>query len=205
AAAGAYSPDAANAQAQQVAGAPGAKKAGVIRLGLVSVTTGSVAEHIRASDLAAAVENTLALRLKSSSVEMVRINATMPSQIESEAKQKECDYVVYANVSHKKGGGGGFGGMLGKVSSAVVMASGGDTGGGGAEATPRGDVTASSASANVKSKDELTLDLRVQAPAGASTATARQFKSKAKSAGEDIISPVVEQAAQVVLAAAATK
>lgn len=203
--AGADSSNVANAQAEQVAGALGAKKAGVVRIGLVSVTTGSVAEHVRAADLAAAVENTLALRLKSSSVEMVRINATMPSQIESEAKQKECDYVVYANVSHKKGGGGGFGGMLGKVSSAVVMASGGDTGGDDAGTMPRGDVTAATASANVKSKDELTLDLRVQAPAGASPATARQFKSKARSAGEDIISPVVEQAAQVVLAAASTK
>jgi hypothetical protein len=193
---------ASNAQTQQ--GALGAKKAGVIRLGLVGVTTGSVAEHIRAADLAAAVEGTLAGRLKSPNVEMVRIDATMPSQIESEAKQKECDFVVYTNVSHKKGGGGGFGGMLGKVSDAVVMASGGDAGNGDGQASS-GNATAATVSAGVKSKDELTLDLRVQTPGSASPTAARQFKAKAKSAGEDIISPVAEQAAQVVLAAAATK
>lgn len=164
-----------------------------------------IADNIRAADLAAAVERALAGRLKSQTVEMIRMDATMPTQIEAEAIQKECDYVIYTNVSHKKGGGGGFGGMLGKVSSAVAMAAEGGTGGGDGREASQGNATPATVSAGVKSKDELTLDLRVQTSANASPVTARQFKAKAKSAGEDIISPVVEQAAQAVLAAASTK
>lgn len=57
-------------------------------------------------------------------------------------------------------------------------------------------------SAGVRRKDELTLDVKLQAPGNASPAAARQFKSRAKSSGEDIITPVVEQAAQMILDAA---
>ncbi|HYH87151.1 MAG TPA: hypothetical protein VEX60_16985, partial [Pyrinomonadaceae bacterium] len=194
-------PNAANVKGS--ADATGAKRAGVVRLGLVGVTTGNVAEHINASDLAAAVGNTLAARLSSSNVEVVRIEATTPFGIDAEAKRKECDFLIHANVSHKKGGGG-FGGMLGKVSSAVAM-SGGGYAGSDEQGGAGGNASAARVSASVKSKDELTLDLRVQSPTGASPGTERQFKAKAKSAGDDIISSVVEQAAQVVLGAAATK
>jgi hypothetical protein len=60
-------------------------------------------------------------------------------------------------------------------------------------------VSAGTMSANVKQKDELTLDVKVQAPGNATLAASHEFKSKAKSAGEDIITPVVEQAAQMIL------
>jgi hypothetical protein len=167
----------------QAAPAPaevGAKKPGVVRLGLAAVETGAVGDNLSASELAAEVRNALAGRLSGSTIEVVRLEAG-PSQAEAEARQKGCDFVVYATVSHKKGGGG-FGGMLGKVASAAVT---------GQAATPGG----------VKAKDELTLEVKVRAPGEAAPAAAKQFKSKARSAGEDIISPAVEQAAAFILAA----
>ncbi|MGB8507829.1 MAG: hypothetical protein WCD76_05455 [Pyrinomonadaceae bacterium] len=189
------------------AGEVGAKKPGMIRLGLASVKTGSVGEGLSASDLAAAVGNTLAEYLKSPNVELIQLEAKLPSQLEAEARQKECDFIVYSNVSHKKGGGGGFGGMFGKVMAPAVGQVGightGSTAGNvaGAVAT-NAIVNAGTMSANVKPKDELTLDIRVQAPGSPTAATSRQFKSKAKSAGEDIITPLIEQAAQMILDAA---
>ena len=189
-------------------GEPGAKRPGVVRLGVVAVKTGSVGEGLSASDLAAAVQNTLAEYLKSPSVELVQLEARLPSQVEAEAKQKECDFVIYANVSHKKGGGGGgFGGMFGKVMAPAIGQVGightGSTAGNVAgQIATQAIVGAGTMSANVKQKDELTLDVRVQAPGNAAPAAARQFKSKARSAGEDIITPVVEQAAQMILDAA---
>ena len=200
----------AGALPQQTPSELGAKKPGVVRLGLAAVKTGAVGEGMSAADLAAAVRNTLAQYLKNPSVELVQLEAALPSQIEAEAKQKECDYVVYAGVSHKKGGGGGFGGMFGKVVAPVAGQVGyGNTG------STAGNIAASTAttavinagtiSANVKQKDELTLDVKVQAPGTPSPAAARQFKAKAKSAGEDIISPAVEQAAQMILEAATMK
>lgn len=183
----------------------GAKRPGVIRLGLASVKTGSVGDGMSAADLAAAVQNTLADYLKSPSVELVQLEAKLPSQVDAEARQKECDFVVYANVSHKKGGGfGGFGGMFSKVMAPAVGQVGiGHTGSvagnvAGQVATTA-IVSAGTMSASVKQKDELTLDVKVQALGNASPTTVRQFKSKAKSAGEDIITPVVEQAAQMIL------
>jgi hypothetical protein len=160
---------------------------------------------LSASDLAAAVQNTLAEYLKSPSVELVQLEAKLPSQVDAEAKRKECDFVVYANVSHKKGGGGGgFGGMFSKVVAPTVGQVGiGHTGSvagnvAGQVATTA-IVSAGTMSANVKQKDELTLDVKVQTPGSATPNASREFKSKAKSAGEDIITPVVEQAAQLIL------
>ncbi|HLM56341.1 MAG TPA: hypothetical protein VK422_09520, partial [Pyrinomonadaceae bacterium] len=189
--------------AAQAASELGAKKPGVVRLGLASVKTGGVGEGMNGADLAAAVRNTLAGYLKGAAVELVQLEAMLPSQVETEARQKECDFVVYASVSHKKGGGG-FGGMFGKVVAPAVGQVGightGSTAGNIAgHAATNAVVTAGEVSANVKQKDELTLDVRVQAPGGAAAAASKQFKGKARSAGEDIITPVVEQAAQLIL------
>ena len=192
----------ANSSGAQAPAELGAKRPGVVRLGLASVKTGSVGEGLSATDLSAAVRNTLAEYLKSPSVELVELESKLPAQIEEEAKRKECDFVIYANVSHKKGGG--FGGMFGKVVAPAVGQVGiGHTGSAAGnvagQVATTAVVSAGAMSANVKQKDELTLDVRVQAPGNASAAAARQFKSKAKTSGEDIITPVVEQAAQMIL------
>lgn len=197
----------ANSQSQEAPAELGAKKPGVVRLGLASVKTGAVGDGLNAADLAAAVQNTLAEYLKSPTVELVRLEAKQPTQVEAEARQKECDFVVYANVSHKKGGGG-FGGMFGKVAApAMGQVGSGHTG------SPAGNIASSTAtnaaihastvSANVKQKDELTLDIKLVAPGSSAPAAAKQFKSKAKSAGEDIITPTVGPAAQLILDASA--
>jgi len=60
-------------------------------------------------------------------------------------------------------------------------------------------VSTASMSANVKSKDELMLDIKLQAPKDSIPAVVKQFKSKAKTNGEDIISPIIEEAAQAIL------
>jgi hypothetical protein len=198
----------AGSQSQQPAAEVGAKRPGVVRLGLAAVKTGAVGDGQSAADLAAAVKNSLAGRLKSPSVELVQLEAGLPSEAEEEARRKGCDFVVYANVSHKKGGGGGFGGMFGKVVAPAVGQVGyghtGSTAGNVAASTATTAViNAGTVSANVKQKDELTLDIKLQAPGQPAPAASRQFKAKAKSAGEDIISPVIEQAAQMILDASA--
>ncbi|MDQ3180945.1 MAG: hypothetical protein M3Q33_10540 [Acidobacteriota bacterium] len=180
----------------------GAKKEGVVRIGLANVKTGAVGESLNATELAAAVQNTLAEYLKSPQVELVRLEAKLPSAIDAEAKQKECDFVIYAQVSHKKGGGGGFGGMFGKVIAPAIGQTGiGHTGSvagniAGQIATTA-IVSAGSLSANLKSKDEITLDIKLQSAAGSVVLT-KQYKAKSKSDGEDIITPLIEQAAQAI-------
>ncbi len=183
--------------------APAAKQAGVIRIGLASVKTGAVGDSISASDLAAAVQNTLIGYLKIPNIEVVTIDAKLSSAIVAEAQQKECDYIIHATASHKKGGGGGFGGMFGKALGTAVGQTGightGSTAGNIAgHVATNAIVNATSVSANVKSKDEITLDLKLAKIDGAS-ALAKAYKVKAKSNGDDIISQVVEQAAEEIV------
>ncbi len=178
-----------------------AKKEGVVRIGLAGVKTGAVGDGVNAVELAGAIQNTLGQYLKGTRVELVPLEAKLASAIETEAKEKECDFVLYATVSHKKGGGGFgmFSKMAPVLGSVVPMAGMGST-----AVAVAGQVastaiyTAGSASSNIKPKDELTLDIKLQNVAG-SAALTKQFKTKAKSAGEDIISPIVEQAATAIV------
>jgi hypothetical protein len=183
-------------------GEVGDKKPGVVRIGMANVKTGAVGEGMSAQDLAAAVKNTLVDYLKTPKIELVQLDAKLPSAIADEAKEKQCDYVIYANVSHKKGGGGGFG-MFGKVLAPAIGATGiGNTGStagniAGSVAT-RSIVSAGTLSENVRSKDEITLDIKLVS-ADNSTPLAKQYKGKARSDGDDVISTLIEQAAQAIL------
>ena len=175
----------------------GPKKAGVIRLGVATVKTGNVAENMNASELALAVRNSLLQQLKGANVEAVPIDATGGAAIQAEAQQKECDYVVYANVSHKKGGGG-FGSMLGNSASTIA----GNVGyGHGTAAAVAANTTSVVVAESIKAKDEMTLDVRLERPGSTTPSFAQQFKGKAKSAGEDIITPLVQQASQAAIQA----
>lgn len=176
------------------------KKPGVIRIGLAGVKVGSVGEGINAAGLAGAIENSLLAYLKGTNIEIVTLEAKLPAAIQTEASEKQCDYVLVATVSHKKGGGG-FG-MFSKVIAPVVSQTGiGQTGSRignvvGQVAT-QAIYSAASASAIFKSKDELSLEIGLAK--GATGVLTKSYKAKAKSAGEDIISPLVEQAATAIV------
>ncbi|MGB2912746.1 MAG: hypothetical protein WBB81_04240 [Pyrinomonadaceae bacterium] len=179
----------------------GAKKAGTIRLGLASVKTGAIGEGLNAADLSAAVQNTLNEFLKGTKVEVVPLEAKLASAQAEEAKQKECDFVIIATISHKKGGGGfGFGKLLAQtVGQTGIGHTGSAAGNIAGQIATNTIVTAGSFSGNVKSKDELTLDLKLQSTANNSMPLAKQFKAKAKSDGDDIVSAIVEPAAQAII------
>src|SRR6185369_15992631 len=175
----------------------GPKRAGVIRIGVVAVKPGNVAEGMNPQQLALAVQNTLMENLKGSNIEAVPIEGS--GGIQAEAQQKECDYLVFANVSHKKGGGG-FGSFMN--SAAGKVASNVGYGSSTAAAVATNTIVAATVAENIKAKDEMTLDVRLERPGATTSTFAQQYKGKAKSAGEDIITPLVQQAAQAMLAAA---
>ena len=177
--------------------AVGPKRAGVIRIGVVAVKPGNVAEGMNPQQLALAVQNTLMENLKASNVEAIPIEGT--GGIQAEAQQKDCDYLVFANVSHKKGGGG-FGGFMN--SAAGKVASNVGYGSGTAAVVATNTVVAATVAQNIKAKDEMTLDVRLERPGATTSTFAQQYKGKAKSGGEDIITPLVQQAAQAMLAVA---
>jgi hypothetical protein len=179
------------------------KKEGVIRIGLAEMKVASTGDNLSAEDLAVAFRNTLTDYLKMPGVEVVLLVSQYPSEIVAEAKQYECDFVIYGQIDHKKGGGG-LGGMFGKVIAPAISSAGGTPTGSvagniAAGAAAGAAITAGSIAANVKSKDEMTFQLRMVRADG-SVAVSKQFKRKARSNGEDLITPVVEEAASTVSA-----
>jgi hypothetical protein len=201
------------ANAQQLAAAKpaangangvGPKKQGVVRVGVALPRVSAVGDGMNSQALAEAVRNTFVSYLNGPALEVVMLDARLAAQAEAEARQKDCDFIVSADVAHKKGAS--FGGFLKKAAPVMdVVPYGGSTAGAVTTTAARVAVyTAADLAASVKAKDELTLDYRLQAANGG-TPVARTLKAKAKSDGEDIISNTVEQAAGTVLAEASRK
>lgn len=179
---------------------PGAKKEGMIRIGIVAKTS-AVGENLNSEQLSDAIENTFFEYLKGTKVEVIELESKLPSAIVEEAKSRECDYVIFANVSHKKGGGGFgvFGKTLGNVVAQTGIGHTGSVAGNIAGQVATQAIVAATLSANIKSKDEVTLDIKLQSSTDTSSPFAKQYKAKAKTDGEDIISPMIEQAAQSII------
>ncbi len=182
----------------------GAKKAGVVRIGLANVKVSAVGEGLSAAELSGAIQSSMTEYLKTPGVELVQLESKLFSAITSEASEKECDYVLFATASHKKGGGGGFG-MFGKVISSSIGQTGigqtGSTAGNIAgNVATNAIISADTVSGNTKSKDEISIDINLQ-KVGTSV-FAKQFKAKAKSNGEDILSPMIEAIAKAILTTA---
>lgn len=185
----------ANASNGASAGQPalGPKKPGVVRIGVV-MPKAQMGQGASAVDAATPVRNMLVQRLSGAAVEVTVLEARAPEQVGPEAQQKECDYVLYTGVTQKKGGGGGFGGFLKKAIPVAdpTPLTGAD--GGGAEGL----------SGSIKAKDEITVEFRLLPAGGGSTPkAANTLKAKAKSDGEDVLTPLIEQVATAVLSSVA--
>ena len=183
------------------------KKAGAVRIGIVTpkaqLTAGDAAQA------AEAVRNTFASYLGGPTVEVVALAARLPSQALEEAKQSQCDYVLYASLTQKKGGGGGgmFGRALGNIAGAaaghIPVNTAGDAAARSAAVT--GIYTTANIAGSVKAKDELTLEYKLEATDGARPSVANTAKAKAKSDGEDVLTPLIEKAAEAIVGVATKK
>jgi hypothetical protein len=123
-----------------------------------------------------------------------------------EARQKQCPHVLTATVIRKRGGHGG--GLLGSViGQAGSSAAWGIPMGGAGSAIARG-VTMATAKAiedlasSTKARDEMRLDYTVTSTDGRTEVGPKVDKGKAKSDGEDLLTPMVERAAEAIVAVA---
>ena len=177
------------------------KKPGVIRIGLVlpkvQVNAGNPAQQ------AEGVRNGFAQYLKGSNVEVMNLSASLPSAVIEEARQNQCDYVLYVSMTVKKGGGGS---MFGRAIGNIAGSAAGHIPGGGSAATGAarsaaitGVYTTAAIAASIKAKDELSLEYKLDKTETASTTVSNTAKAKAKSDGDDILSPLIESAAQTIV------
>lgn len=185
----------------QTSGGAAQQKSSAVRVGLAGVKTGAVGDGMNAQELSGAIGNLIGEYLKGSNVELVPLEAKLAQNIDAEAKSKNCQYVLYAQVSHKKGGGGGFGKMFASVAPmlSMVVPMAGVAGAVLGSVASTAAMSAAGAMSNVKPKDEITLEYKLVAPGSQTPAIANTLKGKAKSSGEDIITPLVEQTATAIM------
>lgn len=187
------------AAALPTGGAP--NKKGVARICLV--TTRAQVRDGDAAQSAAAVRHTFNSFLNGPTIETVALAARLPSQAAEEARQSGCGYVLHTSLTHKKSGGSGlFGRAVNRVGSSVYIPGGSSVGGAVARsAATAGVYTAAELAGSIKAKDELVLDFRLEATDGARPSVARTEKAKAKADGEDLLTTLVERAADVIATA----
>ena len=181
------------AQAQE-GGLP-AKQPGVVRVGLVKPKVQTVGSD--AGQVADAMRNTFAEFLGGPSQEVVLLSARALSQAIEEGRLAECDYVLFATLAHKRGGGGG---MLGEALNNVAGAAsstyipGGNPIATAAVSSVLG--TAADYATQIQERDEMRLEYRLQPASSGKPLLEMKHKAKAQSDGEDLLTPLVEGAAE---------
>jgi len=171
------------------------------------------------ADVAEPVRATLTAYMGGPATELIPLTARIPIQIEAEAQELGCEYVLYSSVVQKKGGG--FGKMFAAAAPLATMAGGMGAMGGNYGAMMAGQAVAQAAStaaaqsaqqeameqlggaakSNIKKGDQVTLEYKLMRPGEPVAVVAQSVAAKAKETGEDLVSPLIEQAATAVLTA----
>jgi hypothetical protein len=171
------------------------------------------------ADVAEPVRATLTAYMGGPATELIPMSARIPIQIEAEAQVLACEYVLYSSVTQKKGGG--FGKMFAAAAPLATMAGGMGAMGGNYGAMMAGQAVAQAAStaasqsaqqeameqlggaakSNIKKGDQVTLEYKLMRPGEPAAVVAQSVAAKAKETGEDLVSPLIEQAATAVLTA----
>jgi hypothetical protein len=136
--------------------------------------------------------------LKGPKIEVVMLTSLLESQVEAEAKEKECDYLVFSAMSQKKSGGMGFLRGASTLMSVIPVAGAARGAAGAIAATASASAAASAASSmssQVKAKNDVTFEYHMFAPGNATPVLENKATAKAKADGEDVITPLVEAAA----------
>lgn len=200
-------------------GAPqalGPKAAGKIRIGVAPPEAQLGQGNNAGADYSTPIRNAMVALMSGPAVEIAALDSRVPVQLQAEAQQKECDFILYSNVSVKQssGGFGRFMKMAAPIASVVPVVGMGGSIGGAAAAQAAGAVAASATAISaqqqalqqlagfngqIKSKDEVTVQYQLNPTGQSSPKLKNQLKEKAKSNGEDVLTPLLMQAASTVL------
>lgn len=139
------------------------------------------------------------------SLRAITLDARLASQAIEEARQKECGNVLVTSITRKRDDGSGWGRALGRAAG-TAASYGVPYGGSAATAAARGAAIAgahaiSSMSYTTRAKDEVTLEYRIGSADTVMRASPKTQKAKAKSDGEDLLTPIVEKASESIVAA----
>jgi hypothetical protein len=170
----------------------------------VALTVPSVQGVDNAASFATAVRDLFASYLKGPSIRTVTLESRLASQAVLEARGQECGHVLLVTLERKRGGGSSMGRILGQAAGSAVARTpvyGGVGGAVASSATWAGGEAIYRFASEIKAKDELELSYRLGAPDAVERAKAVTSKAKAKSDGEDLLTPLVEKASNAIVTA----
>jgi hypothetical protein len=198
------------------ASATGAKAAGKLRIGVAPSSAQLGQGNTGQGDYGAPIRNSIVLLMNGPAVEIIPLDAHLAMQLQAEAQQKQCDYVLLSSVVVKRSEGSSFGKFMKKaapVASMMPMA-GMAAGMSGAVAGQAAGVAAMAAAQSaqsqamnqlagfngqIKSKDDVTVDYQLMATGQDKPVLQNALNGKAKSDGEDVLTPLLLKAADTVL------
>jgi hypothetical protein len=142
--------------------------------------------------------------LNGPSLRAVPLEAKLASQALEEAQQKTCGHVLLTSVARKRDEGSKFSKIL-QQAAGPAAAYGVPYGGSAGEAVVRGAViggayAVSSMAQTSKARDEVTLEYRIGTVSTVMQAPPQRSSAKAKTDGEDLLTPLVEKAAESIAA-----
>jgi hypothetical protein len=193
----------------------GPKAPGKIRIGIAPAQAQLGQGNNAQSDYGTPIRNAIVNTMNGPAVEIAPLDAHIPIQLQAEAQQKQCDYILISHVTVKHSNSSfdkymrmgnaaaNFNPMVGMTRSLGALA----TQAAAQAATQAAVMTAqqqmesqlSSFNGQIKSKDDVTVDYQLYPTGQAEPKLQNSLKGKAKSDGEDVLTPLIEQEATGVL------
>jgi hypothetical protein len=160
-----------------------------------------------ATDVGNAVRDLLASYLNGPSIQVLSLEARLPSPAIEEARQKQCGYFLTTTLTRKQAGGGAFAKALGQgLGSAAWSIPAGNVGSAVARSAAVGGAQAvSTLATSTKAKDELRIEYTLSSADGAALSGPKSEKAKAKIDREDLLTPLIERVATDVAATVGRK
>ncbi len=183
------------------------KRPGVIRIGIVAPLT-AMAQGGPGNEFSELIRQSLAAVLSSTVSEAMPLEARVPVLLATEAKEKECDYILYSSVTHRQRTNG-LTKLLNVATPVVGVAS--VVGGAGTAASAAGQAastatksdtamkTATDLSSKIPAGNEVVFEFKLVAPGSAQPKLAQRLKGKVKKEGEDPLSALLTEAANQIL------
>jgi hypothetical protein len=178
------------------------KQEGTIRIGMVvprvNTTGGGTGDQGEAASLRTALTSFLA----GSNIETIELKARLDTLALNEAQRRECDFVLYTTLLRKRNGSSSGGGPLNSIMGSVGTGGVGTKVPGARKATEITNEAArvgSTIATFNKANDEITFEYKLVTSVGARPVATKSTKAKVKSDGEDVLTPMIESAAQAIL------
>jgi hypothetical protein len=196
----------------------GPKAAGKIRVGIAPPDAQLGQGSNAGADYSTPIRNAIVALMSGPAVEIAGLDSHIAMQVQAEAQQKQCDYILYSSVAVKHSAGSGFGKfmkMAGPVANMTPM---------GMMAHGMGSMVALSAAqaaaqqaqqhaisqlagfnGQVKSKDDVTVQYQLVQAGQTAPVVQNALQGKAKSDGEDVLTPLLQETANTVLTTVSKK